>query len=92
MDTMFMFSYALGSFLMGNLGDRLRPAAVVGVGLWGAGICVLLFAHGAILKLPEYADHEPSKYPYYVTIVAGYLFCGFFKEFFKPQAALFALQ
>jgi len=83
MDTMFMFSYALGSFLMGNLGDRLRPAAVVGVGLWGAGICVLLFAQGAILKLPEYADHDPSKYPYYVTIVAGYLILWLFQGIFQ---------
>mmetsp|Transcript_6244 Transcript_6244/g.8273 ORF Transcript_6244/g.8273 Transcript_6244/m.8273 type:complete len:479 (-) Transcript_6244:511-1947(-) len=55
LDTMFMFSYALGSFLMGNLGDRLRPAAVVGAGLWGAGVCVLLFAQGAITDVvPSY--------------------------------------
>lgn len=52
LDTMFMFSYAMGSFLMGNLGDRMRPAGVTGVGLWGSGVCVLLFAQGATTEFP----------------------------------------
>ena len=40
MDTTFMFSYAIGSFFSGSLGDRMRPSTVVAAGLWGSAICV----------------------------------------------------
>eukprot|EP01035_Chromulina_nebulosa_P017236 gene17236-22762_t len=47
MDSGFMFTYAFGSFITGQLGDRLSPVGVVGVGLLGSTICLLLIIFGA---------------------------------------------
>lgn len=47
MDSGFMFTYAGGSFITGQLGDRFSPVAVVGLGLLGSTICLLLIVFGA---------------------------------------------
>ena len=47
MDSGFMFTYAFGSFITGQLGDRFSPVAVVGGGLLGSTICLLLIVYGA---------------------------------------------
>jgi MFS transporter, OPA family, solute carrier family 37 (glycerol-3-phosphate transporter), member 1/2 len=47
MDSGFMFTYAGGSFITGQLGDRFSPVGVVGGGLLGSTICLFLIAFGA---------------------------------------------
>ena len=47
MDSGFMFTYAGGSFITGQLGDRFSPVVVVGLGLLGSTICLLLILVGA---------------------------------------------
>jgi OPA family glycerol-3-phosphate transporter-like MFS transporter 1/2 len=47
MDSGFMFTYAFGSFITGQLGDRFSPVGVVGGGLLGSTICLLLIIYGA---------------------------------------------
>ncbi len=42
LDTAFMFSYAVGSFFSGSLGDRLYPPMVVGMGLIGSFACLMV--------------------------------------------------
>lgn len=47
MDSGFMFTYAGGSFITGQLGDRFSPVAVVAGGLLGSTICLLAIVLGA---------------------------------------------
>jgi OPA family glycerol-3-phosphate transporter-like MFS transporter 1/2 len=47
MDSGFMFTYAGGSFITGQLGDRFSPVVVVGLGLLGSTLCLLLIVFGA---------------------------------------------
>lgn len=47
MDSGFMFTYAGGSFITGQLGDRFSPVAVIGGGLLGSTVCLLLIVYGA---------------------------------------------
>jgi len=47
MDSGFMFTYALGSFITGQLGDHFSPVLVVGIGLLGSTICLMLIVYGA---------------------------------------------
>ena len=39
MDTAFMFTYAIGSFISGRLGDTFPQNVVIGVGLLGSTLC-----------------------------------------------------
>ena len=47
MDSGFMFTYAGGSFITGQLGDRFSAVNVVGGGLLGSTICLMLIIFGA---------------------------------------------
>jgi OPA family glycerol-3-phosphate transporter-like MFS transporter 1/2 len=47
MDSGFMFTYAFGSFITGQLGDRFSPVVVVAGGLLGSTLCLLLIVYGA---------------------------------------------
>ena len=47
MDSGFMFTYAGGSFITGQLGDRFSAVGVVGAGLLGSTLCLLLIVYGA---------------------------------------------
>merc|ERR1719482_1272844 len=40
MDTAFMFTYAIGSFISGRLGDMFPQNAVIGVRLLGSTLCL----------------------------------------------------
>lgn len=40
MDTVFMATYAIGSFVSGRLGDTYRPTTILGIGLFGSGACL----------------------------------------------------
>jgi len=45
MDTAFMFTYAIGSFLSGRLGDTFPQNIIIGVGLLGSTLCLGLIAY-----------------------------------------------
>lgn len=47
MDSGFMFTYAGGSFITGQLGDHFSPVAVIAGGLLGSTVCLLLIIYGA---------------------------------------------
>jgi sugar phosphate permease len=47
MDSGFMFTYAFGSFITGQLGDHFSPVAVVAGGLIGSTVCLFLIVYGA---------------------------------------------
>jgi len=47
MDSGFMFTYAGGSFITGQLGDRFSPVNIVGGGLLGSTLCLMLIVLGA---------------------------------------------
>jgi OPA family glycerol-3-phosphate transporter-like MFS transporter 1/2 len=49
MDTVFMFTYAIGNVLSGKAGDTYRPTTVLAIGLFGSALC--LFAMNATLWL-----------------------------------------
>jgi len=51
MDSGFMFTYAGGSFITGQLGDRFSPVAVVAGGLLGSTICLFLICLGAATSI-----------------------------------------
>lgn len=48
MDSGFMFTYAGGSFITGQLGDRFSPVLVIGIGLLGSTLCLFLIVIGKI--------------------------------------------
>ena len=56
MDTAFMLSYALGTFVSGRLGDMFPQNAILGLGLFGSTLCL-----GAIQWL-EYIDIMASNH------------------------------
>ena len=56
MDTAFMLSYALGTFVSGRLGDMFPQNAILGLGLFGSTVCL-----GAIQWL-EYIDIMASNH------------------------------
>lgn len=58
MDSAFMFTYALGSFITGPLGDRFSPSAVVGIGLLGSTACLFLITAGS--EIPAIAGSAGS--------------------------------
>mmetsp|Transcript_23033 Transcript_23033/g.54420 ORF Transcript_23033/g.54420 Transcript_23033/m.54420 type:complete len:474 (-) Transcript_23033:226-1647(-) len=49
MDTVFMFSYAFGNVINGQLGDTFNPTTVLAIGLFGSGFLLLLIL-GVILS------------------------------------------
>ncbi|KAJ8600563.1 hypothetical protein CTAYLR_007933 [Chrysophaeum taylorii] len=46
MDAGFMFTYAFGAPLAGQLGDMYNPSKVLGIGLYGSAFCIFLLAVG----------------------------------------------
>jgi len=42
MDTVFMFTYAIGNIVSGKLGDTFSPTTVLAIGLFGSGACLFL--------------------------------------------------
>lgn len=50
MDSGFMFTYAGGSFITGQLGDRFSPVLVIGIGLLGSTFCLFLIVIGNISR------------------------------------------
>ena len=48
MDSVFMFTYAIGSFISGRLGDTYRPSTIIAIGLLGSGICLIAMIIGIL--------------------------------------------
>lgn len=46
MDMVFMFTYAIGSPLAGQLGDRMPANKLIGIGLYGSAICIFALIFG----------------------------------------------
>jgi sugar phosphate permease len=46
MDSVFMATYALGSFISGRLGDIYRPTTIISIGLLGSGLCLFFMLVG----------------------------------------------
>ena len=46
MDAGFMFTYAFGAPLAGQLGDMYHPSKILGVGLYGLALCIFLLIFG----------------------------------------------
>mmetsp|Transcript_4962 Transcript_4962/g.8114 ORF Transcript_4962/g.8114 Transcript_4962/m.8114 type:complete len:467 (+) Transcript_4962:96-1496(+) len=55
MDSGFMFTYAGGSFITGQLGDRFSPVAVIAIGLMGSTLCLFLIIIGASTGIAQSA-------------------------------------
>ncbi len=51
-----MFSYAVGSFFSGSLGDRLYPPMVVGSGLIGSFICLMILVVAVNWELMSFSN------------------------------------
>ena len=79
MDTAFMFTYAIGSFISGRLGDTFPQNVVIGVGLLGSTLCTAatLMAHPS--QGPGTAGHlapgrharVPGRSPHLRGAIAG---------------------
>jgi len=51
MDTVFMFTYAAGNIINGNLGDTFNPTTILAIGLCGSGACLLVMTGAVLLNL-----------------------------------------
>eukprot|EP00320_Phaeocystis_rex_P006520 CAMPEP_0119056778 /NCGR_PEP_ID=MMETSP1178-20130426/1352_1 /TAXON_ID=33656 /ORGANISM="unid sp, Strain CCMP2000" /LENGTH=445 /DNA_ID=CAMNT_0007037541 /DNA_START=36 /DNA_END=1371 /DNA_ORIENTATION=- len=56
MDTAFMFTYAIGSFISGRLGDMFPQNVVIGVGLLGSTLCL------GLIQFFEFTDVIHANY------------------------------
>lgn len=75
MDTAFMFTYAIGSFISGRLGDMFPQNVVIGVGLLGSTLCLGLIA------IFQWTDVVNSNYPlgFFLFVLAQFTH-GFFQS------------
>ena len=55
MDAGFMFTYAFGAPLAGQLGDMYDPSMILGVGLYGSAACIFMLIFGMWNHLGESA-------------------------------------
>lgn len=53
MDTIFMFTYAAGNIINGQLGDTFDPTTILAIGLWGGGICLLTMMAVILMNIVE---------------------------------------
>lgn len=53
MDTVFMLSYASGSFVSGSLADRMHAPSIVALGLMGSGMSLLFLIFGIHRDIPN---------------------------------------
>ena len=74
-----MLSYAIGGFLSGMIGDRMRMSTVIAGGLAGSALCVLLLAGGAadhlLQKTVRLAGRQQSLQPLDRPICAALKWC-----------------
>ncbi|KAJ1423090.1 major facilitator superfamily domain-containing protein [Ochromonadaceae sp. CCMP2298] len=55
MDSGFMFTYAGGSFITGQLGDHFSPVHVIAIGLLGSTVCLFMILFGSMPNIAQNA-------------------------------------
>jgi len=75
MDSVFMFTYAIGSFISGRLGDTYRPSTIIAIGLLGSGICLFAMLIGILFDF-EGMSNAFGNFFYLAT----YFVFGFFQS------------
>jgi len=75
MDTAFMFTYAIGSFISGRLGDMFPQNVVIGVGLLGSTLCL------GLITVFEWSGVIGTNYPlgFFLFVLAQFSH-GFFQS------------
>lgn len=75
MDTAFMFTYAIGSFISGRLGDMFPQNVVIGVGLIGSTLCL------GMITVFQMSDviHSSYGFGFFLFVLAQFLH-GFFQS------------
>ena len=71
MDAGFMFTYAFGAPLAGQLGDMYDPSMVLGVGLYGSAACIFMLIFGMWNHLGEAGPFIANTYFLGVYLVSS---------------------
>ena len=79
MDAGFMFTYAFGAPLAGQLGDMYDPSMILGVGLYGSAACIFMLIFGMWNHLGESGPFIANTY-----FLGVYLVFGFFQAIGGP--------
>jgi len=79
MDAGFMFTYAFGAPLAGQLGDMYDPSRVLGIGLYGSALCIFLLIFGMWNDLGKAGPFVANGY-----FLGVYLVFGFFQAIGGP--------
>ena len=79
MDAGFMFTYAFGAPLAGQLGDMYNPSKVLGIGLFGSALCIFLLIFGMWNGFYALGDFVSNGY-----FLSVYLVFGFFQAIGGP--------
>ncbi len=66
-----MFSYAIGSFFSGSMGDRLYPPMVVGCGLIGSFLCLMVLEAVVNMGLMSFSNWLGS-----IILIANWVVFG----------------
>ncbi len=74
MDAGFMFTYAFGAPLAGQLGDMYDPSMILGVGLYGSAACIFMLIFGMWNHLGESGPFIANTYFLGVYLVFGFFF------------------
>jgi sugar phosphate permease len=69
MDTAFMFTYAIGSFISGRLGDMFPQNVIIGVGLLGSTLCL------GMIQVFEQSDviHSNYGFGFFLFVMAQFI-------------------
>jgi len=75
MDTVFMFTYAIGNIISGKLGDTFSPTTVLSIGLFGSGVCLFLINVSLWFDFVHFSESLGNLF-----IIAVYFLFGFFQS------------
>ena len=79
MDAGFMFTYAFGAPMAGQLGDTYNASKVLGIGLYGSALCIFLLMAGIWKKVQLLSPFFVNGY-----FLSVYLIFGFFQAIGGP--------
>ncbi|GMH47451.1 hypothetical protein TrRE_jg8824 [Triparma retinervis] len=75
MDSVFMATYALGSFISGRLGDTYRPTTIIAIGLLGSGVCLFAMTIGILFEFEKASESFGNLF-----YLSTYFIFGFFQS------------
>lgn len=75
MDTVFMFTYAIGNIISGKLGDTFSPTTVLSIGLFGSGICLFMINVSLWFDFVHFSESLGNLF-----IIGVYFLFGFFQS------------